>query len=68
VPEAAADAGLRREDRKQERLMETFWKGLKLWAGAALLAVLIYLILSVPGFVSDRDSTVPVATPMVTVR
>jgi hypothetical protein len=48
--------------------METFWKGLKLWAGAALLAVLIYLILSVSGFVSDRDSTVPVATPMVTVR
>jgi len=48
--------------------METIWKGLKLSAGAALLAVLVYLILSVPGFVSDRESTVPVATPMVAVR
>jgi hypothetical protein len=48
--------------------METIWKGLKLWAGAALLAVLAYLILSVPGFLSGRDSTVPVVAPMATVR
>lgn len=41
--------------------METIRKGLKVSAGAALLALVVYLILSVPGFVSDRDSTVPVA-------
>jgi len=48
--------------------MEIICKGLKVSAGAALLAVLVYLILSAPGFVSDRDSTVPVVAPMATVR
>jgi hypothetical protein len=48
--------------------METIWNGLKVWAGAALIALLVYLILSAPGFLSDRDSTVPVAAPMVAVR
>ncbi len=48
--------------------METIWNGVKVSAGAALLAVVVYLILSVPGFVSDRDSIVPAAAPMVAGR
>jgi len=32
---------------------------LKLLLGATLFATLIYAVLTVPGLVSDRDSTVP---------
>jgi hypothetical protein len=35
-------------------------KGLRLVGGAVLMAVAIWLILSVPGFLSDRASIVPV--------
>jgi hypothetical protein len=35
-------------------------KGLRLVGGAMLMAVAIWLILSAPGFLSDRASTVPV--------
>ena len=34
-------------------------KGLRLAGGAVLMAVAIWLMLSAPGFLSDRDSTVP---------
>ena len=37
-------------------------KGLRLVGGAMLMAVAIWLILSVPGFLSDRASIVPVLT------
>jgi hypothetical protein len=35
-------------------------KGLRLVGGAVLMAVAIWLILSAPGFLSDRASIVPV--------
>jgi hypothetical protein len=34
--------------------------GLRLAAGAVVLAAAISLVLSLPGLVSDRDSTVPI--------
>ena len=37
--------------------MEMIGKSLRIAAGAALLSAAIYLILAIPGFVSDRDST-----------
>jgi hypothetical protein len=52
--------GLREEDPEQERHMEMIGKSLRIAAGAALLSAAIYLILAIPGFVSDRDSTVPI--------
>ena len=36
--------------------------GLKLVTGAALLTAVLYVLLAAPGFVSDRDSLVPVGT------
>ena len=35
-------------------------KGLKMAAGVMLFAALMWGILAAPGFLSDRDSTVPV--------
>lgn len=35
---------------------------LRLAAGAAMLAAVLYSLLAVPGLVSDRDSLVPVST------
>ena len=40
--------------------MEMIGKSLRIAAGATLLSATIYLILAIPGFVSDRDSTVPI--------
>ena len=40
--------------------MEMIGISLRIAAGATLLSVTIYLILAIPGFVSDRDSTVPI--------
>ena len=40
--------------------MTTIGKGIRIVAGATLLAAAIYAILAFPGFVSDRASTVPV--------
>ena len=39
--------------------MTTFGMCLRVAGGAAILAAAIYIILSVPGFLTDRDSTVP---------
>ena len=39
--------------------MKMIGRGLRLFGGAAIFAAVIYVILSVPGFLSDRDSTVP---------
>jgi ABC-type spermidine/putrescine transport system permease subunit II len=52
--------GLREEDPEQERHMEMIGNSLRIAAGATLLSATIYLILAIPGFVSDRDSTVPI--------
>jgi hypothetical protein len=43
--------------------MNMIGKGLRMAAGAALLAAAITMILSLPGLVSDRDSMVPIARP-----
>ena len=40
--------------------MKQINKGLRITAGAALFAAAIYVLLSLPGFVSDPDSTVPI--------
>ena len=40
--------------------MKAIGMGLRISAGAAILAATIYLILSVPGVLSDRDSSVPI--------
>ena len=40
--------------------MTMIGKGLRIAAGAIILAATIAFILSFPGFVSDRDSTVPI--------
>lgn len=40
--------------------MKQINKGLRITAGAALFAATIYVLLSLPGFVSDPDSTVPI--------
>jgi hypothetical protein len=48
--------------------MKTIGRGTKIVAGAGLLAVAIYVILAFPGFVSDRDSTVPAHTLQETRR
>ena len=48
--------------------MKTIGRGTKIVAGAGLLVVAIYVILAFPGFVSDRDSTVPVHTLQETRR
>jgi|GEM_PF-3932384 len=39
--------------------MKMIGRGLRIFGGAAIFAAVIYVILSVPGFLSDRDSTVP---------
>jgi hypothetical protein len=43
-------------------------KGLRLAGGAVLMAVAIWLMLSTPGFLSDRDSTEPVQAGQEAVR
>ena len=40
--------------------MNRIGKGLRIAAGAAILAAAITVVLSLPGFVSDRDSMVPI--------
>ena len=40
--------------------MEMIGKSLRIAAGATLLSATIYLILAIPGLVSDRDRTVPI--------
>jgi hypothetical protein len=52
--------GLRQEDSNQERQIDMIGKSLRIAAGATLLSATIYLILAIPGFVSDRDSTVSI--------
>ena len=39
--------------------MKMIGRGLRIFGGAAIFAAVIYVILRVPGFLSDRDSTVP---------
>ena len=68
APEAAAGRCLRGEDPEGKRQMKTIGRGTKIVAGAGLLAAAIYVILAFPGFVSDRDSTVPVHTLQETRR
>ena len=40
--------------------MKTIGNAMKIVTGAGLLAIALYAILPLPGFVSDRDSSVPV--------
>ena len=48
--------------------MHRFRRLLALVAGALLIAALMVVLLSAPGFLSDRDSTVPVAHPALAFR
>lgn len=41
--------------------MTTFSKCLRVAAGATCLAAALYALLAMPGFISDRDSTVPLS-------
>ena len=40
------------------------WKGLRLAGAAALMAFAVWLALAAPGFLSDRESTVPPLTSL----
>jgi hypothetical protein len=51
--------GLREEDPEGERQMKIIGRAIQLIVGAALFAAAIYMVLAVPGLMSDRDSTVP---------
>jgi hypothetical protein len=51
--------GLREEDPEGERQMKKIGRAIQLIVGAALFAAAIYMVLAVPGLMSDRDSTVP---------
>ena len=42
--------------------MRIFMRALGIAAGACLLAVFLYLLLALPGVLSDRDSIVPLTT------
>jgi hypothetical protein len=66
VSDAADGPGLRDEDPEQERPMKMIGKGLRIVAGALALAALLALIVSLPGFVSDRDSMVPIGVLQAT--
>ena len=48
--------------------MNTIGKSLRITAAAAVFAAAIYVVLSVPGFLSDRDSTVAVQVLRATRR
>jgi hypothetical protein len=43
--------------------MKTIINGLRIVAGAVIFAAVLTLLLSLPGFVSDRDSTGPISVP-----
>ena len=48
--------------------MNTIGKALRITAGAAVFAAAIYVVLSAPGFLSDRDSTVAIQVLQTTRR
>jgi hypothetical protein len=48
--------------------MKIIINGLRIIAGAVIFATALTLLLSLPGFVSDRDSTVPISVPQATRR
>jgi len=50
---------LRDDDSEGVRQMQRIGKGVRMVLGGALFALTVYLILALPGVVSDRSSTVP---------
>ena len=59
LPKQPRGMGLREEDPEGERQMKIIGRAIQLIVGAALFAAAIYMVLAVPGLMSDRDSTVP---------
>jgi hypothetical protein len=56
------DAVFGKEDQKEIGTMRTITRALGVAAGGCLLALFLYLVLALPGVLSDRDSIVARAT------
>jgi hypothetical protein len=60
---AAARHGLREKGQKESSTMRIIVRVLGIALGGCLLALFLYIILALPGVLSDRDSFVALTTP-----